>query len=143
MWPPSSPSKHAVLSLNSTRLSRRRHRRVRPALQLEGLEDRQLLSGQGSGLVVPTTSFIKQDVTTRGTWIGTHGFQGYDVIGKAASLPSYDTVTPAGTGELHLGRELDRPGGAPECQRLRTDWRLVGTGPQFQCRSEADRRSDA
>ncbi len=89
MWPPYSPSKHAVLSLNSTRPSRRRRRRLRPALQLGRLEDRQLLSGQGSGLVVPTASFIKQDVTTPGTWIGIYGSQGYDVIGNAASLPSY------------------------------------------------------
>src|SRR5271157_2633932 len=96
MWPPSSPNKHAVLSLNSTRPSHRRRRRVRPALQLERLEDRQLLSVSGSALVVPTASFIKQDVTTQGTWIGTYGSQGYDVIGKAASLPSYATVTPAG-----------------------------------------------
>src|SRR5271157_4151560 len=96
MWPPSSPNKHAVLSLNSTRPSHRRRRRLRLDLQLERLEDRQLLSGQGSGLVVPTASFIKQDVTTQGTWIGTYGSQGYDVIGKAASLPSYATVTPAG-----------------------------------------------
>jgi len=89
MWPPSSPSKLAVHSLNSTRPSRRRRRRVRHELQLERLEDRQLLS-------VPTASFIKQDVTTQGTWIGTYGSQGYDVIGNAASLPSYATVTPAG-----------------------------------------------
>jgi len=47
-------------------------------------------------LVVPTASFIKQDMTTQGNWIGTYGSQGYDVIGKAASLPSYATVTPAG-----------------------------------------------
>jgi len=89
MWPPSSPNKHAVLSLNSTRPSRLRRRRVRHELQLERLEDRQLLS-------VPTVSFIKQDTTTQGTWIGTYGSQGYDVIGNAASLPSYTTVTPAG-----------------------------------------------
>ena len=31
-----------------------------------------------------------------GNWIGTYGSQGYDVIGNAASLPSYATVTPAG-----------------------------------------------
>src|SRR5271157_254812 len=44
----------------------------------------------------PTASFIKQDTTTQGTWIGTYGSQGYDVIGNAASQPSYATVTPAG-----------------------------------------------
>ena len=44
----------------------------------------------------PTASFIKQDTTTQGSWIGTYGSQGYDVIGNATSLPSYATVTPAG-----------------------------------------------
>ena len=33
---------------------------------------------------------------TEGNWIGTYGAQGYDVIGSAASLPSYATVTPSG-----------------------------------------------
>ena len=45
---------------------------------------------------VPTVSFIKQDTTTQGNWIRTYGSQGYDVIGNAASLPSYATITPAG-----------------------------------------------
>ncbi len=89
MWPPSSPSNNAVLRLKSTRSSQRRRRRLRLDLQLERLEDRQLLS-------VPTVSFIKADTTTQGNWIGTYGSQGYDVIGNAASLPSYATVTPAG-----------------------------------------------
>ncbi len=98
MWPPSTPSNNAVLGLNSTRPSHRhrRRRRLRFELQLERLEDRQLLSVSGSTSVVPTASFIKQDTTTQGNWIGTYGSQGNDVIGNAASLPSYATVTPAG-----------------------------------------------
>ena len=44
----------------------------------------------------PSASFVKQDTTTQGNWIGTYGTQGYDVIGNAASLPSYATVTPSG-----------------------------------------------
>ena len=96
MWPSSTPSKHAVLSLNSTRPSHRRRQRLRLELQLERLEDRQLLSTSGSVSAVATAAFIKQDTTTQGTWIGTYGSQGYDVIGNAANLPSYDTVTPSG-----------------------------------------------
>ena len=96
MWSPSTPSNNAVLGLNSTRPSHRRRRRLRLELQLERLEDRQLLSVSGSASAVPTASFIKQDTTTQGNWIGTYGSQGYDVIGNAASLPSYATVTPAG-----------------------------------------------
>ncbi len=41
-------------------------------------------------------TFLGQDATTQGTWIGAYGAQGYDVINAAASLPSYATVTPAG-----------------------------------------------
>ena len=41
------------------------------------------------------TAFLEQDTTTEGNWIGTYGTQGYDVIGNAASLPSYATVTPS------------------------------------------------
>ncbi len=89
MWPLSSPTKLDARGLNFKRLSRRSRRRFRPYLQLETLEDRQLLSG-------PTVSFIKADTATQGNWIGTYGSQGYDVIGNAASLPSYATVTPAG-----------------------------------------------
>ena len=45
-----------------------------------------------------TATYLKQDTTTQGNWIGTYGSQGYDVIGDASSLPSYATVTPAGQG---------------------------------------------
>jgi hypothetical protein len=45
----------------------------------------------------PTTAtFLRQDATTQGTWIGSYGAQGYDVINAAAGLPSYATVTPSG-----------------------------------------------
>jgi PKD repeat protein/methionine-rich copper-binding protein CopC len=89
MWPLSSPSKLAIRVLKVERLSRRSRRRFRTYLRLETLEDRQLLSG-------PTATFIKADTATQGNWIGTYGSQGYDVIGNAASLPSYATATPAG-----------------------------------------------
>ncbi len=43
-----------------------------------------------------TAKFLEQDTTTAGSWIGTYGAQGYDVVGGPSSLPSYATVTPAG-----------------------------------------------
>ena len=52
-----------------------------------------------SGLFLdPTTTatFIRQDATTQGTWMGTYGSQGYDVIDDSSSLPGYATVTPSG-----------------------------------------------
>ena len=49
-----------------------------------------------AGTSSATATFLKQDATTQGTWIGTYGAQGYDVIDGSASLPSYATVTPSG-----------------------------------------------
>ena len=43
-----------------------------------------------------TASFLKQDTTTQGSWIGTYGAQGYDIVSGPSSLPSYATVTPSG-----------------------------------------------
>jgi hypothetical protein len=43
-----------------------------------------------------SATFIETDSTTEGNWVGSYGTQGYDLIGGAASLPSYATVTPAG-----------------------------------------------
>jgi hypothetical protein len=42
-----------------------------------------------------TASFVRQDATTKGAWIGAYGAQGYDVIGDLASLPSYAAITPS------------------------------------------------
>ncbi len=44
-----------------------------------------------------TATFVKEDTTTSGNWIGTYGTQGYDALGYTADLPSYATVTTAGT----------------------------------------------
>ncbi len=43
-----------------------------------------------------TASFLKQDATTQGSWIGTYGAQGYDIVCGPSSLPANDTVTPSG-----------------------------------------------
>src|SRR5262249_16144092 len=43
-----------------------------------------------------TASFLNQDATTRGSWVGTYGAQGYDTVSGRSSLPSNDSVTPSG-----------------------------------------------
>ena len=43
-----------------------------------------------------TAVAVKQDTTTQGTWIGTYGASGYDIVSGPTSLPAGDTVTPAG-----------------------------------------------
>ncbi len=47
----------------------------------------------------PTASFINQDSTTQGNWIGVYGSAGYNVIGDSSSYPSYAVVTPSGQTE--------------------------------------------
>ena len=73
---------------------------------------------QGVGQISSASaSFLKQDTTTQGSWIGTYGAQGYDVIGDAASLPGYATVTPSGqstyvwTTSPNAPQALENPGG--------------------------------
>ncbi len=43
-----------------------------------------------------SATFLQKDTTTQGTWIGTYGAQGYDIVSGPVSLPTGDTVTPAG-----------------------------------------------
>ena len=52
--------------------------------------------GDGTSNSGNTASFVGTDPNTQGTWIGTYGSAGYDVIKDAASYPSYVTVTPSG-----------------------------------------------
>ncbi len=47
----------------------------------------------GSGT---TATFLQYDTTTQGTWIGTYGASGYDIVTGPTSLPAGDTVSPAG-----------------------------------------------
>ena len=41
-------------------------------------------------------TFVQQDTTTQGNWIGKYGSNGYNIIGDATSYPSYATVTATG-----------------------------------------------
>ena len=70
MWPPSSPSRHTVLGLNSTRPSHRRRRRLRLELQLERLEDRQLLSVASSSPVLFHDTFSSNTPSSAWSFVG-------------------------------------------------------------------------
>ena len=55
--------------------------------------------GGGGTAAPPTTgtaSFVKTDTTTQGTWKGSYGAEGYNVINDSVSYPAYVNVTPAG-----------------------------------------------
>jgi hypothetical protein len=49
-----------------------------------------------TNLVPASAAFANTNTTTHGNWIGTYGTDGYDIIGSAASIPSYAKVTPSG-----------------------------------------------
>ena len=43
-----------------------------------------------------SATFVRTDTTTRGSWKGVYGADGFNVINDKASYPSYVTVTPSG-----------------------------------------------
>ncbi|HJT30669.1 MAG TPA: fibronectin type III domain-containing protein, partial [Pirellulales bacterium] len=56
-------------------------------------------SGEASAVTITsaaTASFVAADASTQGTWHGTYGADGYNVIGDAASYPSYAQVSTSG-----------------------------------------------
>ena len=84
----------------------------------------------------PTATFLKQDATTKGNWIGTYGTLGYDVIDDPASLPSYAVITPSGesnsiwTSNTTDVRALRNPGGIRPHRRLLVLWLEIQSGRQ-------------
>ena len=56
-----------------------------------------------------SATLIKTDTTTEGTWIGTYGAQGYDIVGRPSDLPRHDTITPSGQSTLAWSHATDDP----------------------------------
>jgi hypothetical protein len=50
----------------------------------------------GSPGLPAAAAFVKTDITTRGSWQGVYGADGYNVIGDLAAAPAYVTMTPSG-----------------------------------------------
>src|SRR5262249_28448741 len=44
----------------------------------------------------PMATFLRQDATTQGNWMGTYGAQGVDISQGPSWLPSYATIRPSG-----------------------------------------------
>jgi VCBS repeat-containing protein len=61
--------------------------------------------------VMPPSSATlnKKDTMTEGTWIGTYGKQGYDIVGRPSDLPIHDTITPSGQSTLAWSRATNDP----------------------------------
>src|ERR1017187_6626626 len=49
-----------------------------------------------ASMTTGTATFVKADNAASGTWKGVYGADGYNVIGNAASVPSFVTMTPSG-----------------------------------------------
>jgi subtilisin family serine protease len=80
----------------------------------------------GSG---PTAQFLQLDSTTQGTWLGTYGGDGFNVVNDTASYPAYAQVTPSGqsswtwTSSTSDVRALQRASGTG---RLAAGWYSAG-----------------
>ncbi len=63
--------------------------------------DANFVASGPAGVLVTVTvpvsaTFLTEDTTTRGNWIGAYGTEGYNDLGSAVSNPTYATITPAG-----------------------------------------------
>ena len=80
----------------------------------------------GSG---PTAQFLQLDSTTQGSWLGTYGGDGFNVVNDTASYPAYAQVTPSGqsswtwTSSTSDVRALQRASGTG---RLAAGWYSAG-----------------
>ncbi|MGO9463511.1 MAG: hypothetical protein ACLQVF_05025, partial [Isosphaeraceae bacterium] len=86
-------------------------------------QNRNGVNGEASDAFVyvvqpAAATLVKRDTTSQGNWIGAYGSQGYNIIGSAASYPSYATVSVAGetpttwAATTNDPRALQTPGGA-------------------------------
>ena len=108
--------------------------------QMTGIEYRSYFM---STLYGPLANLLNQDASTQGTWIGTYGTQGYDIVAGPISLPAGDTVTPSGqstytwTATTHA---TPRPAGS---RLVQPDRRRLVLRHQLQRRRQPRRRAAA
>jgi hypothetical protein len=77
---------------------------------------------------------VKTDTTTQGTWMGTYGTDGYELVGGPSSLPSYATVSAAGNSTYTWSsdttdvRGLENPKASPPASnRIAACWYASGS----------------
>ena len=89
-----------------------------------------VLSGLFFGPAMPaaTAAFLKTDATTKGSWIGTYGAQGEDVVGDTSGLPAYATLTTTGAA-THSGPPAPRRPRPSRIPAARAGSRPPGTRP--------------
>ena len=90
-----------------------------------------------------TTARVRGTRRREGNWIGTYGSQGYDVIGEAASLPSYATDHALGrTRRYTWTANSSDPRSLQDADRHRPHRRLLVRADQLHGRRGPDRRPD-
>jgi hypothetical protein len=88
------------------------------------------IDGNSGGGTSSAATFLRTDTTTRGTWRGTYGNQGWALAGDSNSLPAYAQLTLAGqstwtwTGSTTDVRALQRPTGT---DRFASTWYAGGS----------------
>ena len=55
-----------------------------------------LFFGGGAAQPGAAANFVKADITTKGSWKGVYGADGFNIIGDSGNYPAYATVTPSG-----------------------------------------------
>ena len=88
-----------------------------------------VLSGLFLDPPAATATFVKQDATTSGNWVGTYGSQGDDIQGYTASLPAYATVAFSASATPYTWsssttdtRGRRRPASPPQRPRVAASW---------------------
>ena len=92
-----------------------------------------VLNGLFFGTPIPpppaAATFVTTDTTTQGTWMGTYGADGYDLVDGPSSLPSYATVSVAGNSTYVWSadttniRGLENPSSSsPSTNRIAAAW---------------------
>ena len=95
---------------------------------------------------VPTTAsatFVKRDTATEGTWMGTYGAAGYDVINSTANIPSYATVTPSGQTSYTWAATTTDPRALPDRRWLQPHRVLLVREHELHGGCQHDRWTDA
>jgi subtilisin family serine protease len=83
------------------------------------------VSGGGGGGVGTSATFAGTDITTKGSWLGVYGADGYQIVNEATALPTYATVTTSGAasytwaGSTSDTRALQNAGGT---DRIASTW---------------------
>jgi subtilisin family serine protease len=83
----------------------------------------------GGGASAPSNgsaAFVKTDTTTSGSWRGTYGTEGYNIINSSAAYPAYVTATASGNASVTWSSSTNDPRApqkpSPATDRIAAAW---------------------